>query len=457
MAYMLPDYSILRPCQHPSGYFSTGGGAGGRIEWIGPDDNVVWDYLFSDETHQQHHDIQPMPNGNVLLIAWERKTEAEAEAAGRVVIQGDMWPTLIVEVEPVFPSGGNIVWEWHLWDHIVQDVDPAKPSYGEIAEHPELMDVNYGNVGGPAGGDWIHANAIDYSEELDQIVFSARATDEFYVIDHSTTTEEAAGRTGGDCGMGGDFLYRWGNPEVYGRGTSDDRQFHAVHAANWIDAGLPGEGNVLVFDNGDRPGFSDDYSVVMEIVLPLNVSGCFDIEPGQPFGPEGPTWSYGGPGGFFGGPTQCGAQRLPNGNTLVCSAIDGRVFEVTEAGAIVWEYDDVVGRLPRAERYWGFTSVPGEAGVPDDSVALLGSFPNPSMSSVSLGFFTPCGGHITFEILSVKGRRVAVLVDGTCEPGAVRLTWDGRDALGREVASGVYLTRIQVDGVQRFGRTVLVR
>ena len=66
-AYMLGDHSILRPSEDPFGYFSTAGAAGGRIEWIGPDDNVVWDFLFSDETHQQHHDIQPLRNGNVLL------------------------------------------------------------------------------------------------------------------------------------------------------------------------------------------------------------------------------------------------------------------------------------------------------------------------------------------------------------------------------------------------------
>ena len=53
-----------------------------------------------------------------------------------------------MEIEPVPPDDARIVWEWHLWDHLVQDVDPEKPGYGSIADHPELMDINFGNLGG---------------------------------------------------------------------------------------------------------------------------------------------------------------------------------------------------------------------------------------------------------------------------------------------------------------------
>ena len=244
---------------------------------------------------------------------------------------------------------------------------------------------------------------------------------------------------------------------MYGRGSSADRHFRVVHGANWIDPGLPGEGNILAFNNGDRPGILNDYSTVEEIVPPLNESGGYDIEDGLAFGPAAPVWSYGGPGGFYGGPTQCGAQRLPNGNTLICSAIDGRAFEVTEAGAIVWEYDDLSGRIPRAERYWEFTVVPGETAVPPGSVDLLSGYPNPSASSVSLGFVTPEGGHARLEILSVTGRRVAVLVDGPCDPGERSVVWSGCDEGGRDVASGVYLCRLDVGGTRRYGRIVLLR
>jgi len=344
MAYLLEDGSVLRTCIDPGGHF-YGGGLGGRLQRIDADDRVVWDFFFSNEDQAQHHDIRPMPNGNVLLIAWERKTRQEAEAAGRQNAS-EMWPTLIVEVEPVEPNGGNIVWEWHLWDHLIQDVDPDKDNYGVVADHPELMDINYGRI---RGGDWIHANAIDYNEELDQITFSSHTINEVYIIDHSTTTEEAAGHTGGRSGMGGDILYRWGNPQVYDRGTPDDQRLFVVHCANWIDPCLPGAGNILMFNNGDRPGVMNDYSSVEEIVTPVDENGHYHIEPGEPFGPSEPIWIYDDPGVFHSN-HMSGAYRLPNGNTIISEGTSGHVFEVTETGVSVWDYH--TSQLARAERYW---------------------------------------------------------------------------------------------------------
>ncbi len=356
-AVMFADRSILRPCKDVGGQFQ-GGGVGGRIQKIDAGDTVVWDYYFSNAEHQQHHDIEPLPNGNVLLIAWETKTQQEALDAGRVSISGAMWPTLIVEVEPVGATGGNVVWEWHLWDHLVQDVDALKDNYGVVADHPELFDVNTGNLGPQNQGDWVHVNSIDYNVQLDQIVFSSRSINEFYVIDHSTTTAEAAGHTGGNSGEGGDFLYRWGNPQVYDRGSSSDQQFHVIHGVNWIDDGLPGAGSILAFDNGDRPGSANDYSTVVEVAPPVDVGGDYVIGVGVAFGPSSPTWSYGGPGVFYGGPVQCGAYRLPNGNTLISSVLTGSVFEVTEAGVTVWDYSNPSG-VARAPRYW-YAETPGD-------------------------------------------------------------------------------------------------
>ena len=370
-AYLLADGSIVRPCEDSAGQFS-GGGVGGRIQKIDTDDNLVWDFYYSTYDHQQHHDIQPMPNGNVLLIAWERKTRQEAIAAGRQTINGEMWPTLIVEVEPVGASEGNVVWEWHLWDHLVQDADASKLNYGVVADHPERIDINYGNVGGPppGGGDWIHANSVDYNEQLDQIVFSSRAFSEFYIIDHSTTTAEAAGHSGGNSGKGGDILYRWGNPQTYDRGTTADEHFYVVHGAHWIDCGLPGAGNILAFNNGDRAGTTNDYSTVDEIALPLEADGSYHLEAGEAYGPSGPTWSYGGPG-WYAGATHCSAYRQPNGNTLITMAEEGFVFEVTEDGTTVWEYDSP-SNLPAAPRYWvtdldDFAGLPTCLGGPNDS------------------------------------------------------------------------------------------
>lgn len=457
MAYLLDDGSILRPCHDPAGDFN-GGGSGGRIQRIDENDDVVWDYYFSATDHQQHHDIQPMPNGNVLLIAWELKTLEEAIDAGRQVISSNMWPTLIAEVEPSGATGGNVVWEWHLWDHLIQDADPAKPNYGVVADHPELVDINYGNVsGGPSPGDWIHANAIDYNEDLDQILFSSRTFNEVYVIDHSTTTEEAAGHTGGNSGMGGDILYRWGNPEVYDRGSSADRYFYVVHGANWIDPGLPGEGNILAFNNGDRPGPSNDYSTVDEITPPVDQYGNYTIEPGSPFGPDAPIWTYGGPGGFYGGPSQCGAYRMPNGNTVICVSTGGYLFEVTESGETVWDYDYPTGDVARAERYWDDTGVDGD----DDQTAPAGALhlaarPNPFSRSTALSFSVPAEGEVSISVIDVSGRLVSTLVDDRYPAGEFEVQWDGRNVKGETVAPGIYFARLDVNGQGALGKLVLI-
>ena len=80
-----------------------------------------------------HHDIELMPNGNVLAISYEAKSQEEAIAAGRDpehVTKAGLWPDKIIEIKPSGKTGGEIVWEWHMWDHLVQDHDPTKNNYG---------------------------------------------------------------------------------------------------------------------------------------------------------------------------------------------------------------------------------------------------------------------------------------------------------------------------------------
>jgi len=360
MPYLFPDSSILRPCR-VSEPTMINGGVGGRLQHITWDGTVLWDFVLSNEAYQHHHDIQPLPNGNVLLIAWEKKTAEEAYAMGRLEINNplnEFWADAIFEVQPDGLNGGIVVWEWHVWDHLIQDTGTELPNYGVIAEHPELININYTTVGSDGGGgggqphgDWMHLNAVDYNEELDQIIFSSPRMNEFYIIDHSTTTEEAADHTGGNSGKGGDFLYRWGNSRVYNRGTQEDQQIFVIHGVNWVRQGLPGYGNILYYVNGNNSS-QGQFSSVEELSPPLNNEGLYDIIPGQAFGPESPVWIFDDNQGFH-SQMQSGVFRLQNGNTLVTVAQHRRIFEVTLDGDILWDYTHpgTEGIIPRAQKY----------------------------------------------------------------------------------------------------------
>ena len=338
MPYLFPDSTIIYPYRVPNPSMNSGGVGGGisKLTWDGA---TLWDYQFANNIYQHHHDVEPLPNGHVLIIVWERKTDTEAYSMGRQSIDNplnEMWSEAILELDP---ETGNIVWEWHLWDHLCQNISSSYPNYVTISEHPELFDINNGSVGssgGPGGAnaDWMHVNAIAYNAELDHIVFSSRHQDEIFIIDHSTTTEEASGHVGGDSGMGGDFLYRWGNPQNYDRGNNSDHILDAQHGVNWIPLGYPGEGNFILFNNGH----TNNASAVLEFVPPLNSDGTYDIFPNEPFGPENPVWTY-APGNSLQSDVQSGAFRQPNGNTLITEADDAYIFEIDPSGEIQWSYD----------------------------------------------------------------------------------------------------------------------
>lgn len=305
-------------------------GDGGGVEELSFDGTQLWEYRYDTDTVLSHHDVQPLPNGNVLLMAWETRTASEAIAAGRdpALITGDSFPDHIVEVMPTGPTSGSIVWEWHVWDHLIQDFDPTQANYGVPADHPELIDVNFPPT--VAGGELHHFNGMDYDPVHDWIIISARTQDELWIIDHSTTTAEAAGHTGGNHGKGGDLLYRWGNPQAYGRGTAADQALFGQHDPRFIPAGRPGAGHVTVFNN-QAPGGSQ----VNELVLPLDVNGDFVLAPGARYGPAKPVWTYRAP--EFDSGLMSSAERLPNGNMLICSSLQGRIFEIDELGSVLFE------------------------------------------------------------------------------------------------------------------------
>lgn len=355
--YLMPDSTLFYPCLAPNSFFEVAA-AGGRILKYTWEGDVLWDFTWSSMDFIQHHDIEPLPNGNILILSNERKTMQDAIDRGRIEINGEIWPDMIVEIQPNGINGGTVIWEWHFWDHLIQDSDSLKLNYGNVRNNPGKLDINVAEIQGvgPTGqysGDWMHANSVHYNETLDQIIISCRRTNEFYIIDHSATTEEAESNQGGNSGVGGDFLYRWGNPQNYGRGDSTNQITIAQHSVNWIPNGFPGEGNILIFNNGLAQLMSshDIKSSVIEITPPL-INNEYFINENQAFGPNIFEWFYNGDDEFeFLSVIQGGAFRLSNGNTLITSSGTPTIFEVSPLGNIEWSINLGASGVARAQKY----------------------------------------------------------------------------------------------------------
>ncbi len=332
--YLLEDGRLLRTGRVQGAF--NGGGVGGRIEIFSWDGELEWGYNYTSSNYHQHHDVEYLPNGNILVLAWERKTQAEAVEAGRSNPSGNgLWSEHLVEIKPIGADEAEIVWEWHLWDHLSQDIDSSKSNFMVLADHPERVNIN---VTSGSSADFVHCNAVDFNPELDQIILSAHNFDEFWIIEHTPTSEDAASHEGGKYGRGGDILYRWGNPENYNRGVAADQQLYGQHDVHWVPAGLPDAGKIMLFNNGsDRPGGS--YSSVEMIDPPIMEDGLYMIGDTNAFGPDAVHWSYSGePGDRFFSNRISGVQQQPNGNAMICIGNDGELLEVDTAGNKMWRY-----------------------------------------------------------------------------------------------------------------------
>ncbi|MGK0204192.1 MAG: hypothetical protein ACI89X_002719 [Planctomycetota bacterium] len=331
-AHMEADGTLIRGMVAPG---LTLPGTTGRLQRMNFNGTIAWDLIVHDATRWMHHDIEPMPNGNVLVIVADRDTPVDAIASGRdpsLVSGTDWFPESIIEIQQTGPTTGQVVWEWHQRDHVIQDFDNTKPNFGVVGSHPELLDINFPaqNV---SNGDWNHANGITYDPINDWVMISYRTQSEVYLIDHSTTSAEAATHVGGARGKGGDFLWRWGNPQSYDVPNAVQR-LALQHDPCFIRAGYPGEGNITIFNNDAVPGMM---SSVIELQLPLDVAGSPYVDPvSGKFGPDRAHWRF-GESGFYSAFVS-GAQRMKNGNTLVCSGQQGYLFEVTDCGQTVWSY-----------------------------------------------------------------------------------------------------------------------
>lgn len=344
-AYFLDNGLMLRTYKpSTAGPFTSASNSGG-LELVDWDNNTVWSYEFNTPTWISHHDAIQMPNGNFLVLTWDLVYANELIEMGRdpneIAPEGYMWSERIIEVEPIGNNDMNIVWQWEIRDHYIQDFDPTKMNYGVVSDHPELFNINLPELSSSnsnSSRDWNHMNAIDYNPALDQILISVRNSDEIWIIDHSTTTAEAATHSGGTYGKGGDILYRWGNAAAYNRGTNDDQKLFGQHGVNWIKDGLEDAGKIMIYNNGNgRPG--PDYSTVEILTPPQDSIGGYILPVSEPFGPENSEVIYGEQSGeTFYSPYLSNAERLPNGNTLVNAGSPGSIFEITPERAIVWDY-----------------------------------------------------------------------------------------------------------------------
>jgi len=326
VAYLLDDGNLLK----------SGGGFLELRDW---DNNLLWKVDLTTFGFDQHHDIEPLPNGNILILSRDEYTSTEAIAQGRnpALVGSSLKAEKIVEVQPVGTNSLNVIWEWKLWNHLTQDFSSLHPNYGVVANHPELFDLNLGT----SSSNWIHANAVEYNESLDQIVFSSRKMNEIYIIDHSTTTAEAASHAGGNSGKGGDVLWRWGNPINYGQGIAADQKLFGQNDPKWIPNGYPNAGKLSLYNNGT--GRTPLYSSIHVIDTGVDMNGDYSLS--GSFLPTDFFYSWDGDilGTTVFSNSQSGLNVQPNGNFLICETIPGRISEIESSGNVVWSYENPKG------------------------------------------------------------------------------------------------------------------
>jgi hypothetical protein len=261
------------------------------------------------------------------------------------------------------------------------------------------------------------------------------------MIDHSTTTAEAAGHTGGNRGMGGDILYRWGNPAAYRAGTEADQKLFFQHDVQWIPDGYPGAGNLTIFSNGGgRPGGN---SSSVDEVTPA-VDGNGDYPPpatGSAFGPEQATWMYQSdpPTDWFMSGIS-GAQRQRNGNTLICSGQVGEFFEVKSDSTVVWRYINPISN-----------SIAQEQGIPPqlDLVFRAERYP-PDFPGFAGCDLTP-GAALEIYPITISGTAHDPAAPAAQQPVTVTTTITGNNPITMaevhvDTGSGVFAVPLFDDG-----------
>ena len=319
-----------------------------QIDWDG---NVVWKFdhkeYIEDEGQtprwmaRQHHDYQREGNpvgyyvpgmecktdsGNTLILCHEtihNKRISDKQLLDDVIIEVD-WD-------------GNIVWEWHAQKHF------AEYGFSEAAKNVMFRNPNQHFTQNGELGDYMHINSMselgpnkwyDAGDERfnpKNIIWDAREANIMAIISKET----------------GKVVWQIGPDFTVSQELRAIGQIIGQHHCHMIPKGLPGEGNILLFDNGGWAGygFPDRTSKDGTKVDKRDHSRVLEINPVT----LELVWSYVGSDektgmmplvqntGFY-SQLISAAQRLPNGNTLITEGCFCRLFEVTPEKEIVWEY-----------------------------------------------------------------------------------------------------------------------
>lgn len=177
-ARLLPDGSILRiAVEKPAKTFRTTGLQGGRLQRIGWNGEVLWDFWNAATYHMVVGDATILPNGNVLMLVAEYKSQDDVLALGRdrdrVTYEGLYAPGLM-EFEPKGDKGGRLVWRWSAWDYV------SKLSAGTGARlESGGIDINSDIL-----GRGLTATEFDYDSDSDKVLLTLPALGEAWVIEH---------------------------------------------------------------------------------------------------------------------------------------------------------------------------------------------------------------------------------------------------------------------------------
>jgi hypothetical protein len=287
----------------------------GELDWNG---KVVWQWGSQAPGGQarQHHDLARLANGNTLLLA-ANPGHLPGFAAPRQL------DDLIYEVNPA----GAIVWRWVLSEHLDElGFTPQALALVRAATAPSYLHLNDMRELGP--NKWFDAGDKRFAPA--NIMINSRNANVVAIIDK--TSGHIVWRLGPDLPplVSGDPIAH--TPPAPPPG-SPVNQFLGAHDAYLIPKGLPGAGNLLMFDNQGSSGFPPK-----ELAL-VGGSRILEIDPTK----GTMVWSYtaadsGSPLWTFKSAYISSARRLPDGNTLIDEGMNGRIFQVTPAGEIVWEY-----------------------------------------------------------------------------------------------------------------------